>query len=48
MEVESEEAEQTVNSNLGEVERILKEIDLNNLSPMQALMVLSDLVEKVK
>ena len=32
----------------GEVERILREIDLNNLSPMQALMVLSDLVEKVK
>nr|MDE7380320.1 DNA mismatch repair protein MutS [Clostridia bacterium] len=48
MEVESEEAEQPVNCNLGEVERILKEIDLNNLSPMQALMVLSDLVEKVK
>lgn len=31
-----------------EVEKILKELDLNNLSPMQAFMVLSDLVEKVK
>lgn len=33
---------------LSEVEKILSEIDLNNLSPMQAFMVLSDLVEKVK
>ena len=31
-----------------EVEKILSELDLNNLSPMQAFMVLSDLVEKVK
>ena len=31
-----------------EVEKILRELDLNNLSPMQAFMVLSDLVEKVK
>lgn len=31
-----------------EVETILKELDINNLSPMQAFMVLSDLVEKVK
>ncbi|MGN0817993.1 MAG: DNA mismatch repair protein MutS [Candidatus Coproplasma sp.] len=31
-----------------EVERILKDLDMNNLSPMQAFMVLSDLVEKVK
>ena len=31
-----------------EVEKILKETDLNNLSPMQAFMLLSDLVEKVK
>ena len=33
---------------MSEVEKILSEIDLNNLSPMQAFMVLSDLVEKVK
>ncbi len=41
----SEEAEEKPQS---EVERILKELDLNNLSPMQALMILGDLVEKVK
>ncbi len=31
-----------------EVERILKDLDLNNVSPMQAFMILSDLAEKVK
>ncbi len=31
-----------------EVENILKDVDLNNLSPMQAFMLVSDLVEKVK
>ena len=31
-----------------EVERILKELDLNNMSPMQAFLVLSDLKDKVK
>lgn len=31
-----------------EVETILKELDINNLSPMQAFMILSDLAEKVK
>lgn len=31
-----------------EVEKILSEINLDNLSPMQAFLVLSDLVEKVK
>lgn len=31
-----------------EVERILRETDINTLSPMQAFMLLSDLVEKVK
>lgn len=31
-----------------EVEKILKDLDLNNLSPMQAFMILSDLKEKVK
>jgi DNA mismatch repair protein MutS len=31
-----------------EVERILKDLDINNLSPVQAFMILSDLAEKVK
>lgn len=31
-----------------EVERILREVDLNNLSPMQAFLLVGDLVEKVK
>ncbi len=31
-----------------EVETILSELDINSLSPMQAFLVLSDLVEKVK
>ena len=31
-----------------EIEKILRETDMNNLSPMQAFMILSDLVEKVK
>ena len=34
--------------NQSEVEKILMEIDMNNMSPMQAFMVLGDLVEKVK
>ncbi len=33
---------------LSEVEKILSEIDMNSLSPMQAFMTLGDLVEKVK
>lgn len=40
--------EETGGKQQSEVEKILSEIDLNNLSPMQAFMVLSDLVEKVK
>lgn len=31
-----------------EVEKILRSVDMNNMSPMQAFMILSDLVEKVK
>ena len=31
-----------------EVERILKELDLNNMSPMQAFLILGDLKDKVK
>ena len=37
-----EEAQQS------EVERILRDVDVNNLSPMQAFMLVGDLVEKVK
>ena len=33
--------------NKSEVEKILSEVDLNNLSPMQAFLLVSDLVEKV-
>ncbi|MGN0805242.1 MAG: DNA mismatch repair protein MutS [Candidatus Coproplasma sp.] len=40
--------EQVSQSEPSEIERILKEIDLNNLSPVQAFMILSDLIEKVK
>ena len=42
-----EPEEETVQSQ-SEVEKILQEVDLNNLSPMQAFMLVSDLVEKVK
>lgn len=31
-----------------EAERVLKDIDMNNLTPVQAFMILGDLVEKVK
>ena len=40
-----ESKEQTQES---EVEKILKELDLNNMSPMQAFLVLCDLKDKVK
>ena len=42
------EEQETVSTPPSEVERILRELDLNNVSPMQALIILSDLVEKVK
>lgn len=43
-------APQTQNEqkNLSEVETILSEIDMNGISPMQAFLLLGDLVEKVK
>lgn len=34
--------------NISEVEKILTEVDINALSPMQAFMLLGDLIEKVK
>ena len=33
---------------LSETERIIKDLDVNNLSPMQAFAILTDLQEKVK
>lgn len=33
---------------LSEVERIIKDLDINNLSPMQAFNILTDLQEKIK
>lgn len=33
---------------LSEVEKILSEVDMDSISPMQAFLILSDLVEKVK
>ena len=42
---ESSESEEREYS---EAEKILRETDVNNLSPMQAFLLLSDLVEKVK
>ena len=40
---EKEESQETT-----EIERILLETDVDNLSPMQAFLLVSDLVEKVK
>lgn len=42
------EDEEVTEAKTSEVEKILAELDLNNLSPMQALMILSDLKDKVQ
>lgn len=42
---EPEEAEV---KQISEVEKIIKELDMNNLSPLQAFMILGDLKEKIK
>jgi DNA mismatch repair protein MutS len=42
------ETEETETKPVSEVERILSELNLNEMSPMQAFMTLSDLVEKVR
>ena len=42
-----EEVEDAV-SEPSEIEKILKDVDMNNLSPMQAFMLVGDLVEKVR
>ena len=44
----AEETEEPHERTLSEAEKILAETDLNTLSPMQALLLLSDLKEKVK
>lgn len=44
--VETVDEEQT--ESVSEVEKILGEVDMNTLSPMQAFMLVSDLVDKVK
>ena len=36
-----------VQENISETERIIKDLDINNVSPMQAFIILSDLHEKV-
>lgn len=46
--VAKDESDITEPARESEAERILKDLDLNNVSPMQALMILSDLAEKVK
>ena len=37
-----------VQNEISEVERIIKDIDVNNLSPLQAFNILTDLQEKIK
>ena len=45
VEIAEEEPEEKV---LTEVERIISEIDINTLSPMQAFLLISDLKDKVQ
>ena len=40
--------EDKIVENKSEVERIIEDLDINNLSPMQAFAILSDLQEKIK
>ncbi len=46
--VNQQSIDQQVNKRTSEVERIIAEIDTNNLSPMQAFNILIDLQEKLK
>lgn len=46
--LENERGEKEEEKKLSEVEKILKDTDVNTLSPMQALLFLSDLKEKIK
>ena len=45
---EPSDGEMSDSERFSEVENILSDLDLNNVSPMQAFMILSDLAEKVK
>lgn len=45
--IENEQTEEP-EKQVSEVEKIISELDLNSISPMQAFMILSDLAEKVK
>ena len=36
------------NASLSEIKQLLEETDINTLSPMQALMMLADLKEKIE
>ncbi len=45
--IEKEQAEELVKE-VSEIEKILSELDMNSVSPMQAFMILSDLSEKAK
>lgn len=44
----AEEPDEAEEKQLSEVEKILSETDINSLSPMQAFLLVSDLVDKVK
>ena len=48
LQTEYVEEEVVEEKQLSEVERILSELDLNTMSPMQAFMLLGDLKEKVE
>lgn len=43
-----QDTEEETQKPVTEIERILSEVDINSISPMQAFLLLSDLVEKVK
>ena len=48
VQVEVSEEEERVERQLTEVEKIIKDVDVNTLSPLQALMLLGDLKEKLE
>jgi DNA mismatch repair protein MutS len=48
VEQDTNEQDATLSENSSEVERILKDVDMDNLTPMQAFLLVGDLVEKVK
>ena len=44
----TDSAEEEIEKPVSEIEKILSEVDMNTVSPMQAFLLLGDLVEKVK